>query len=430
MNSLEPRHPENDLLLAYLDGELRGRPERQVRRHVAACWQCRAELDQLQRMVTECVRYRQNLASAVPAPPQPWKDLTREFDRLAENPEGARQRRLGWWRWVLVGAGAVSLAAATVALRSGFHIFPQTPAPPVQDRPLALPRSSPASTSARTDGSSSEVRKPSVPAGVPAPVTELASLGDELRAVAALHQVGADLGDPVEVAREGSYVVIGGAGVPPARQREIREAVSAQPKVVVRFAEATSPLALPTASNGNGPTAGMERVPPNPNRLESQLGGRAQSEAFTAELLSREDAAMARAYALRRLAREFPAGNEGLMKPEERRLLEELARQHLEALAGETASIDGFTSPVLIALGAARPNPETATAAGSWQEAAERVLIAARQMEQTAAALVGAAAADGKAGTSASAQNLPQQLLSALAGLRANVQQCEGLLSR
>ncbi len=48
-----------------------------------------------------------------------------------------------------------------------------------------------------------------------------ATAGDELRAVAALHQVGADLGDPVEVSRNGSEVVVSGVGIDPARQREI-----------------------------------------------------------------------------------------------------------------------------------------------------------------------------------------------------------------
>jgi len=36
MSNLEPRHPESDLLLQYLDGELSGRKTRQVRRHMEA----------------------------------------------------------------------------------------------------------------------------------------------------------------------------------------------------------------------------------------------------------------------------------------------------------------------------------------------------------------------------------------------------------
>ena len=47
MTTLKPSHPEKDLLLPYLDGELSTRQARRVRRHVEACWECRGELEEL-----------------------------------------------------------------------------------------------------------------------------------------------------------------------------------------------------------------------------------------------------------------------------------------------------------------------------------------------------------------------------------------------
>src|SRR5437667_11191818 len=81
MSSL--RHPEEDLLLRYLDGELPHRKTRHLRKHLEACWQCRAEVEQLETTVGDCVRYRKAVLSAcLPPPPKPWGDLAAEMDRI------------------------------------------------------------------------------------------------------------------------------------------------------------------------------------------------------------------------------------------------------------------------------------------------------------------------------------------------------------
>src|SRR5471030_2802209 len=83
MSNLEMRHLEDGQLLRYLDGELTRRKARYVREHLEACWQCRTELEGLQAAVADCVRYRKNvLVTCLPPPPEPWKDLSRGFDRI------------------------------------------------------------------------------------------------------------------------------------------------------------------------------------------------------------------------------------------------------------------------------------------------------------------------------------------------------------
>jgi hypothetical protein len=71
-----------------------------------------------------------------------------------------------------------------------------------------------------------------------------ADAGDELHAIAALHSVGADLGDPVQVSLSGGKVLVTGAGIAPGRERQIQDILGANPKVVVRFTD--SPLAKTT----------------------------------------------------------------------------------------------------------------------------------------------------------------------------------------
>src|SRR4029077_10322051 len=98
MSNLQTHHPEDGILLRYIDGELPARKVRQVGRHLEACWQCRSEVEGLQGTIADCVRYRKNvLETHLPAPPTPWRDLDREFDRidleLSEEPWLQRLKR-------------------------------------------------------------------------------------------------------------------------------------------------------------------------------------------------------------------------------------------------------------------------------------------------------------------------------------------------
>src|SRR5258706_1838972 len=112
-----PSHPDDGLLLRHFDGELNGRQAKQVERHLAACWQCRTRVEELQNTVAECMRYReQALKVHTPAPPTPWGDLpfSRVDAELAGESWGARAAR--WFgspavrRWAISSAVAAALA--------------------------------------------------------------------------------------------------------------------------------------------------------------------------------------------------------------------------------------------------------------------------------------------------------------------------------
>ena len=108
------RHPEDGLLLRYLDGELPGRKARQIRSHLEACWQCRAEAEELQSVIGECVRYRKNvLAPGLPPPPEPWRSL--DFDRV--DSELAAQSVFSAWR----------ASSRHVAMRACAGRYPEPP---------------------------------------------------------------------------------------------------------------------------------------------------------------------------------------------------------------------------------------------------------------------------------------------------------------
>ena len=76
-------HPEEEQLLRYIDGELPAQASGEVRSHLEACWQCRAALEELQNVVSQCVHYRKNvLQRHLPTPPAPWVDIHRQFDEI------------------------------------------------------------------------------------------------------------------------------------------------------------------------------------------------------------------------------------------------------------------------------------------------------------------------------------------------------------
>src|SRR5581483_10290584 len=111
-------HPDEGMLLRYIDGELPGRKSRQLRHHLEACWQCRGAVEELENTIAECVRYRKQLPALLPPAPQPWSDLSREFARIdAELSSESFFKR--WFtfpvlRQAFAGAALLILLAAVV----------------------------------------------------------------------------------------------------------------------------------------------------------------------------------------------------------------------------------------------------------------------------------------------------------------------------
>jgi hypothetical protein len=235
-----------------------------------------------------------------------------------------------------------------------------------------------------------------------------AGVAEELQVVAALHQVGADLGDPVEIARQSGQILVSGTGIPPQHQKQIHQALDSMPGVVVRFSE---PGGVPS-----GPGAPS-------SELEERLGGRPQFERFSSQLLDGSDAVMSRAYALRRLAQQFPPDVERQLSAGDRRVLRDLGREHVAALAWQSGEMDAALNRVLAALGGTAPAGTVRLESAAWQPASEELLSAARRVEAVLAVLLGMAPVDNPA------DHTPSQLLAALAQLRASQEHCQRLLS-
>ena len=554
-------HPDDGVLLRYLDGELAGREMRRVRTHLEACWQCRCERKALEATVGDCVEYRRKvLAAGLPEPPQPWIDLYAAMDRQDARAEKERA-------WIGIGAGwrwavAVVVAAlAAVVLYRQFERPPSVEAAALLNRAVAAeqahlakphrvhiragrqeyvqnlgvrPASQMASrttangvpeagmpaemkalferahydaedplsarayaewrdgvrekqdrvteaagryeirtvvfsgelaeaslTLASTDLEpiagklqfrdseslefnsldANKVLEPPAPAdgfavasheGVPmrpavpsrpAAITPRpsASISDELEVLAALHKIGADLGDPVQVALADGKVAVEGAGVAPERQRQIHALLDTNPNVVVKFAEPV--VGAPPVATADVAPAAPLAAPRLGERLKALAGGHAQWEEFSSRLLDANEAAMARAYALRRLAQQFSPSGEAALSAAERHTLETLAGEHVNAMANQVQAMESRLSPVLEGLGAPIPKPAPATHLADWQTAGERTFQAARREEMLISLLLGVS-------PGAQPASLPADLARTLAEVGADLDECRRLLGQ
>ena len=558
MSNLDVRHPEDGLLLRYLDGELPGRQARQVRTHLETCWQCRAQVEELEATIGECVRYRQNvLAPSLPPPPEPWRSL--DFAR-ADSELAGELAAQSWFtrlarflsprqnpglRWALSGAAVVALCfvlvqqlretpkvEAAALLQKAVLAAQSRPAahkrlrittrtgqmtrvigvaykPPARETEIArlfdaaqydwndplsaqsfsawrdrLPRlqdaiasqpnsyeiktttedselvsatlklrgtdleplegrfefrnrdwvemtelvdqqTNPASTVAGTTGG--VPRQPGVPPGpldVPMESAEPSAFSEELQVVSALHELGADLGDPLEISREGRQVLVSGTGIPPQRQQQIHGLLDRLPHVVVRFDDPAFPAsAIPVQSEPATRDAAGPEKSTYAARIEERLGGRPQFERFSSSVLDWTDSAMTRAYALRRLAQQFSAAAENQMTAEDRRTLRNLGREHLAAFTKDAQRVANTVNPVLRGTGPSVAQIEARQVPTDWQSASEDLLTSARRAETLLAVVLGVAPADLSSG------NAPAQLLIALAQVSRNSDECQRLLA-
>jgi hypothetical protein len=372
-------HPEDGALLRYCDGELRAKDTAQIARHLEACWDCRTRLDDLKQTIAEYVRYRRDiLEPSLPPPPQPWRNLPLEYP-------GPSPRRAVW------------LVACTLTAGAAVLIYQAQSSRPVPPRAaVSAPPSAPAPAP----------RVATAPAPRPAPAP--AGPEDELRVMAALDRIGADLGDPIEVVRTPSRIVVTCIGLEAGRMRQVRAALAGLPRVTVELSPkpngsvTASPLEVVGAPHASAPAA-----------VARQFDSPAAYERFVDGLLKSGETMMARAHALRRLATRFPVDVEAPMPPDSKALLAAIRERHQTALAREVASLQISVRPFL------PPPPSPALPANrpaeGWQARAMRLFSETSQVDRLLAAVFA-----GSQGAAA-AESDPAALSAALAKLEEDV---------
>jgi hypothetical protein len=350
---------------------------------------------------------------------QQWREsLPQKHDEIAtvSNPEVPSE---SWFR-IKTDAPDGDLAAASITLRaSDFHPVGSR----FEFRDQEWVEYNEFSETPATDGGTPAVSRldtptrrvvPSRPSALPS--GESASISEELRVLAALHGIGADLGDPLDITRSGGRVLVSGVGIPAGRQREIHRALDPLPNVAVQFVDPASGAPAQSLAETTEVKPDSTHRSPIQTRLEQQLGSRAAFERFSIQTLDELDNAMAHAYALRSLAQRFPEGT--AMSDSDRSLLADLARTHLETLTSQINELHRTLAPVLVSLGGATAQGRPVTNVRAWQTAAEDTFAASRRVEVLLSSLVGAT-------VEAPNAHVPSDLLAAFADLRAAIEDCQ-----
>ncbi|MGH9629892.1 MAG: zf-HC2 domain-containing protein [Bryobacteraceae bacterium] len=202
---------------------------------------------------------------------------------------------------------------------------------------------------------------------------------EELRVLAALNRIGADLGEPIEVVRDSSAgkLRVTGLGLDPARRRQIRASLEHLPDVDVRF-EDPQPVKL-EGREADVSSAPMEAPDPLRSHLELKLGGSALLDQFINRVLEQSEAALARAHALRKLASRFPPDVEGELEPPGLQLLFDLRDAHLAALAGIEPQLVQTLSPLL---GELLPDAQAVQPCSPWQDCTEPLLESTQNLDR------------------------------------------------
>jgi hypothetical protein len=218
-----------------------------------------------------------------------------------------------------------------------------------------------------------EVIEPTAVASAPGP-------GLELKVVAALHDVGADLGDPVQITRTATSILVASSALGEEKQSEIERALRGIAGVELRFdTHAAIPAGPGAAPRSPAAASVSDSVSAD---LQHRLGDSAAVEEFTNRVLDTSDSVLAHAFALRSLAVRFPLPVEAQLSDAERQVLSRIRRDHLQSAADGLDQLKAALQagvPAWLAVHRERPQPAPAS---NWQEGAQSLLDSARNLDR------------------------------------------------
>lgn len=227
----------------------------------------------------------------------------------------------------------------------------------------------------------------------PQTVEHQISAADKLRVFAALDEIGADAGEPLNVAPDAAkqHVIITGMGISKAREQQIREALADIPNAVVRFSSAHAPPA-------GGQNAAVPDVYPADanaqlrNLLEQRAGGAVQLQTITDRALEASNSLVAHAHALQVLAQNFPPEVEASFPDIDRSTLRRLRRRHAIAIEETTLGLAGAVKPLLAEPGTSVDDSQETGGEpnASWQAEAAKLFDEVRGLDQSVTNLLGA----------------------------------------
>jgi hypothetical protein len=372
-------HAEFEQLLLLVDASAPTRATRSVRRHVATCWKCRTRLEELQETVREFARYHEKVVLPnLPPAPQAWPDLRRRMQEADES-----SQMFGLWtrvssyfslpaplaRRLLLGIFVVGCCALAFTFAT-------------RKKPGERPAVKPAAPVLREVSPALPPEHTSTIAPTPSRLGKLPWADSEVQVFRALHEIEADLGDPVEVSRTASgEIKVVGTGVSVARQKEIRSALRTIPNVLSEWHDSAG--RAESRPRNARPISLEEGRNPFEEMLRRLISGQSDWENLSNRVLDESDAILARAHALRTLEDHFPGERRLKLAPEDQNTLDQISSAHFMAFGDHVRRLDAILAPVFEASRASRPEQGPAH---------PDVLAAAQRMDRIVSIIFGGAA--------------------------------------
>ena len=321
-------HPDESVAIRFLDGELTEREAAELRSHLDGCWQCRRNLGEWQGTIDAFLRLRESvLFAADPPPPNPWLPLDELY------PPRAAQATARWWNFWKLAAVTAAIALAVFAAAIAFRVpaEPKKTAPPPPPSVLVLPPTArPTPVSAAPPAVQPEEVQPS-------------PLHNQVLAARVLHELDADLGEPVAVVPSATHAIVRAKGLDRRRRQAIQAALEKLPGVAFENSEPG------TEARRAAPAAPTVSQAPRPKLFEAELlkrlGSPAAVESFANSVLDDGDAVAMRAHAIQALDSLFPDG--APLSPPDRVIIDTIVSEHRAVLRRHVQSLRARLQPIL-----------------------------------------------------------------------------------
>ncbi len=205
----------------------------------------------------------------------------------------------------------------------------------------------------------------------------------ELQARTALHKVGADLGEPIEILRTpNGHVQVEGLAADDARKAELMAALSGIPRVdaLIRLQAGALPSTSAVPADAIPVTPAALFKPLLDGELTSRYPGTAERQEFVNNALANSQDSLLHAWALRRLAERYTAAEFSRLDAASRDVLGALLRDHMNAIRLQLAALQ-------TALGSLAPSPQNSASTeiktADWQTAALRTFTLVETLDQS-----------------------------------------------
>lgn len=213
---------------------------------------------------------------------------------------------------------------------------------------------------------------------------------------ATLHNLKADLGEPVTVTRASQAIRVGLWQLSVDRQNELRAALTGKPGVQVELAAPRASFKSATVASAIDSSPAANDVPlhieiesdDEDQRLLKYFGSIEREQDFTNEALGTSTAILSHLYALKNLQEQFPVERSQLLAPEEQTQLNSLVQDHVTAIAASMDALGRQLSPLDTNFNVPLCASSRTSVAANWQSGSMEALQTARVIDHLLKALL------------------------------------------